>query len=103
MDLISHFHQNMRCKNICNPCRVVRGRHKRARCATIEVARMAKKRQSVSIDGRLLGSTSQHLSIMAQISLSINRHFCFLGRTPATTDKMTLASFLMCEKGMDPL
>jgi hypothetical protein len=83
--------------------RAIRAFHNRACCVAIEVARKAKKPQSVSIDGRLSGSASQHLSIMAQISSVIDKHFCFLGRTPATTDRMTLAPLLMCEKGVVPV
>lgn len=77
--------------------------YNRATSPIIGVIRRLKKQETVAIDGRLLGSTSQHFSNIIHMSSLINKQCSRLGRAPATTDRMTLASHLMCEKGMDPV
>ena len=60
-------------------------RYSRARCAATKESCKAKKRERAAIDGRWLGSMSQHVSSMPQISSLICQEHSLLGRPPDMT------------------
>jgi hypothetical protein len=78
-------------------------RYNRARGTTAQVARKPMNLKTAAMEGRRWGSASQHLSNITQISSLIERQCSLLGRRPATTERMTLASLFMCEKGIEPV
>jgi len=94
-------------RSTCNPQNKTKNKklasmihYNRARSAVICKAR---KCESVAIEGRQLGTTCQHISNISHISLLICGQSSRLGRPPDDMNIMTLASFFICENGMDPV